>query len=118
MRSPNRRSENKKQVPINSAGFSRSGALCASWTDGDTAGTDANCGVGVVPPTVPIGAVIAVVEVQPRLNIDLGTGSVPLAGVATDETVKIIEAHSVRQKPPRGEQLEIAILFPCVPPPY
>jgi hypothetical protein len=38
-----------------------------SWADGDTAWTDANCGVGVVPPTVPI---IAVVAVPPDLNID------------------------------------------------
>jgi hypothetical protein len=38
-----------------------------SWADGDTAWTDANCGVGVVPPTVPI---IAVVAVPPDLNIN------------------------------------------------
>src|SRR5260370_35009452 len=43
-------------------------AAALSWTDGDTASADANCGVGVVPPaTVPI---VAVVAVPPDLNIE------------------------------------------------
>jgi hypothetical protein len=46
-----------------------------SWADGDTTWTDANCGVGVVPPTIPIVAVLAIVSVvavPPDLDIDLG----------------------------------------------
>jgi hypothetical protein len=42
-------------------------AAALSWADGDTTGADANCGVGVVPATVPI---IAVAAVLPDLNID------------------------------------------------
>src|SRR5882672_8081327 len=42
-------------------------AAALSWADGDTARADANCGVGVVPPAVPI---VAVVAVPPDLNID------------------------------------------------
>ena len=42
-------------------------AAALSWADGDTTGTDANCGVGVVPSaTVPI---VPVVAVPPDLNI-------------------------------------------------
>jgi hypothetical protein len=44
-------------------------AAALSWADGDTAWTDANCGVGVIPATVPV---VGVVEVQPSLHIDLG----------------------------------------------
>jgi hypothetical protein len=50
-------------IPFN-LGSHRAASL--SWADGDTTRTDANCGVGVVPPaTVPI-----VVAVPPDLNID------------------------------------------------
>jgi hypothetical protein len=56
-------------VPFNPGSY-RAAAL--SWADGDTTGTDANCGVGVVPPaTVPIVVAIPiVVAVPPDLNID------------------------------------------------
>jgi hypothetical protein len=47
-------------------------AAALSWADGDTASTDANSGVGIVPPTFPIVAGVAVVEVPPGLHIDLG----------------------------------------------
>src|SRR6266850_2849255 len=47
-------------------------AAALSWADADTTWADANCGVGVVPATVPIIAVVAVVEVPPGLHIDLG----------------------------------------------
>src|SRR6266404_2614929 len=42
-------------------------AAALSWADGDTTWAEANCGVGVVPATVPI---VAVVTVPPDLNID------------------------------------------------
>src|SRR5205823_5232125 len=52
-------------VPFNRGSFH---AAVLSWTDGDTTWADANCGVGVVPPTtIPI---VAVVAVPPDLNID------------------------------------------------
>jgi hypothetical protein len=56
-------------VPFNPGSY-RAAAL--SWADGDTTGTDANCGVGVVPPaTIPIVVAIpVVVAVPPDLNID------------------------------------------------
>jgi hypothetical protein len=47
-------------------------AAALSWTDGDTAWTDTNCGVGVITPTIPIVAVVAVFVVAPGLHIDLG----------------------------------------------
>src|SRR6266576_5537061 len=42
-------------------------AAALSWADRDTTWADANCGVGIVPATVPI---IAVVPVPSDLNID------------------------------------------------
>src|SRR3982074_963421 len=42
-------------------------AAALSWADGDTTWADANRGVGVVPATIPI---VAVVAVPPDLNID------------------------------------------------
>ena len=44
-------------------------AAALSWADGDTTWAHANCGVGIVPATVPV---VAVVAVPPDLNIDLG----------------------------------------------
>ena len=46
-------------------------AAALSWADGDTAWTDANCGVGVIPATVPT-IIGGVVDMQPGLHIDLG----------------------------------------------
>src|SRR6266404_5962235 len=46
-------------------------AAALSWADGDTAWTDANCGVGVIPATVPT-IMGGVVDMQPGLHIDLG----------------------------------------------
>src|SRR5260370_28450018 len=51
-------------VPFNGGSFHAAALL---WADGDATGADANCGVGVVPATVPI---IAVIAVPPDLNID------------------------------------------------
>src|SRR3978361_710129 len=44
-------------------------AAALPWADADTTWADANCGVGIVPATVPV---VAVVAVPPDLNIDLG----------------------------------------------
>ena len=44
-------------------------AAALSWTDGDTAWTDTNCGVGVILATIPI---VGVVGMPPCLHIDLG----------------------------------------------
>src|SRR6476646_403014 len=46
-------------------------AAALSWADGDTAWTDANRGVGVIPATVPT-IIGGVVDMQPGLHIDLG----------------------------------------------
>jgi len=54
-------------VPFNRGGHH---AAALSWADGDATRADANCGVGVVPPTtVPI---VAIASVPSDLNIDLG----------------------------------------------
>ena len=55
-------------VPIDRASFD---ATARSSADGDTAWTDANCGVGVIPATVPT-IMGGVVDMQPGLHIDLG----------------------------------------------
>jgi hypothetical protein len=47
-------------------------AAALSWTNGDTAWTDTNCGVGVITPTIPIIAIVAIFVVPPSLHIDLG----------------------------------------------
>jgi hypothetical protein len=47
-------------------------AAALSWADGDTTSADTNSGVGVVPPTLPIVAGVAVVEVPSGLHIYLG----------------------------------------------
>src|SRR6266404_9511222 len=47
-------------------------AAALSWADGDTAWTDTNSDVGVIPATFPIVAGVAVLEVPPGLHIDLG----------------------------------------------
>src|SRR5947207_7249373 len=51
-------------VPFNRGSLHAAALL---WADRDATWADANCGVGVVPATVPI---IAVVAVPPDLNID------------------------------------------------
>src|SRR6478736_8412739 len=55
-------------VPLNGVSLH---AASLSWADGDTAWTDANCGVGVIPATVPT-IIGGVVDMQPGLHIDLG----------------------------------------------
>src|SRR5882672_10491463 len=46
-------------------------AAVLSWGVGDTAWTDTDCGVGVIPATVPT-IMGGVVDMQPGLHIDLG----------------------------------------------
>src|ERR1700742_1783279 len=46
-------------------------AAALSWADGDTAWTDANRGVGVIPATVPT-IMGGVVDMQPGIHIELG----------------------------------------------
>ena len=58
-------------------------AAALSWADGETTGTDANCGVGVVPSaTVPI---VPVVAVPPDLNIDAALGNLDAMGLGRSD---------------------------------
>jgi hypothetical protein len=57
-------------VPFNGGGLV---VAVLSWADGDTTWTNADCGIRVISPTVPMVAVVAIVTViavPPDLNID------------------------------------------------
>jgi hypothetical protein len=48
--------------------------------DGETTGTDANCGVGVVP-----SATVPIVPVPPDLNIDAALGNLDAMGLGRSD---------------------------------